>query len=203
MQLTEPELSKRTIKVLSKNFIVLTERVSKCGAGRIDLVLICKKSDAKFGIELKSTERKKGETVGEIVKQCIRYAKYEFMVEDGLVKNNSRFERLPIFLCPALSNNILAWVDSRVEINGVEHIVDRHDTSNKHHGINGMLGSFGVGELRTFKWNYNKTKRVTQYYSLIMSNSVIWTSKKDYNTGELTGLMANNYDKLILKINKL
>ncbi len=198
--MTEAELSKKSISIFSQNFDVLTERVSKCGLGRIDLVLICKHTRVKFGVELKSTERKRGEVVGDIVKQCMRYVKYEFMVEDGERKNDSKFEQLPIFLCPALSNNILAWVDSRKVIDGIEHIIDRHSTENPHHGINGMLGSFGVGEVRSFYWNNYKTGTKTKYYTFIMSNKDIWNAKPNYQTGKPKGLHQENYNKLLKKL---
>jgi len=191
----ECEVSELTKFVFDKYFNVLTERWSRCRNGRIDFVLQCKQSGALFGVELKSTENKKGEEIGEIVKQCIRYRDYEFMIEEGEYNTLAKFKKLPIFVCPAISNNIFAWVDERITIYDKEYIKDRHKTDHEHHGFNGFLGSFGIGEVRTFSFIEYKTQKTKKYFSMIISNRETWSSKK-YN-GIIKGLHQKNYEKLI------
>ena len=92
----EQQLSNQTLIVLRKHFAVETEVWDITGKSRIDAVVTCKDSGAVFGIEMKHSDKRRGEELGEIIKQCIRYSKTEFKTTNG-------YQRIPIFLAPAPS----------------------------------------------------------------------------------------------------
>ena len=193
----EKELSKKSQDVFSHYFDIQTEVKSKCRQGRIDLILTCKQSGAVFGVELKSTERKRGDEIGKIFEQCIRYSKYLFFI-DG------EWKRIPIFLCPALSVRVFVFAEGVVvDDEGNYCYYDRHKPYHKHHSFNGFLGNWRIGEVRTFDKDEITDKRVPQYFSLITNNKIIWTSRKNWKTKEPIGLHGQNYNYLINKIKEL
>ena len=118
--MTEKELSEKIVLALKKFFLVDTEVWSKDGKSRIDFVLICKKSGAILGLEIKKVERKKGDEIGKIIEQCYRYVRSEFLIKETA-------QKIPIFLAPPLSYNhfikravkpihrFLAWIGCKAQ----------------------------------------------------------------------------------------
>lgn len=152
---------------------------SDCKNGRIDLIATTPTGE-RFGIECKRADEKRGEKIGDFIKQAIRYSDYKF---NGV--------RIPIFLAPALSYNYFLMNQYTKDIDGELWHRDRHQPIHTHHSINGMLGSLGVGEIRK---GYN-------YFYFSFSNKIIWSSQKEYNSNKIVGLHPENYINLIKKIN--
>jgi hypothetical protein len=180
---TEQEFVDVLAYTFGKHFKVTLEVWSKCKNGRID-ILLTYKDKYYFGIECKQPNRKRGEEIGEFVKQAIRYSDYEFQVENGVYK------KIPIFICPALSYHYFILNDEVTELNGKKWHKDRHDSNFSHHSFNGFLGTFGIGEVRKSGQNY--------YFSV--SNSTIWKSNKIYGSQEIEGINEANYVKLAKKL---
>lgn len=184
---TEQEFVDVVAYTFSKHFKVNLEVWSKCKNGRID-ILLNYKDKYYFGVECKQPNSKRGEEIGEYVKQAIRYTKYEFEIEKGI------FKRVPIFICPALSYHYFILNDLTVEIEGKKFHKDRHDENFSHHSFNGFLGVFGVGEVRKSRNGY--------YFSV--SNSTIWKSDSLWidgkKTEQETGIIEVNYVKLEKKL---
>lgn len=174
---------------LSKHFTIESEVYDITHKSRIDMIVTCNKSNVAFGVEAKKTDRKTGVEIGELINQTIRYSKCLFPIS-GI------YRKIPIFVVPQLSYDIFNWKGSSRIIDGVEYIKDRHNREHDHHGMNGLLGGLGIGEIRTFK-GYDKVK---PYYEFKFSNKTIWSSKPDYNTKQARGLHVVNYNNLIKKI---
>jgi len=185
--MTEKELEQAIIKVLQPYFSIRQEVWSKDHKSRIDFVLTCKLSNAIFGLEIKKIEKKKGDEVGKIVEQCQRYTLCEFDI-------NGNYKRIPIFLAPPISYHFFICPEEMQTINGWEFFKDRHDKNHEHHSMNGFLGNFNVGELRTFYYNNKK------YFRFMMSNKIIWTCQPEWNSSNIRGLHKVNYDFLLNKI---
>lgn len=180
---SEKEFVEVVAYTFSKHFKVNLEVWSKCKNGRID-ILLNYQDKYYFGVECKQPNRKRGEEIGEYVKQAIRYTSYEFEVEKGI------FKKIPIFICPALSYHYFVLNNETLEIDGVKFHKDRHDENFSHHSFNGFLGVFGVGEVRKSKHGY--------YFSV--SNSIIWKSNKQWDNNEIEGINEVNYNKLAKKL---
>lgn len=161
----------------SKQFKVSNEVWSKDKTARIDIVLHLK-DDIYFGIECKCPDKKRGEDIGEYIKQAIRYSNLEFEVSKGIYK------KIPIFICPPLSYNYFIMKEETILHNGKEYHCDRHEALCSHNSVNGLLGAFGIGEVRKAWYGY--------YLSL--SNKIIYSSQKD------DGLRLKNY---LLTLKKL
>jgi hypothetical protein len=174
----ERQLSEQTLIVLRKHFAVKTEVTDITGKCRIDVIAVCRETQAVFGVEMKHSDKRRGEELGKIIQQCSRYANTLFPNHMG------RYVKVPIFLAPPLSYNILVMNEKSIIFEGQEYIKDRHKRTDTHHTINGMLGTFNVGELRNFEYKY----------AFMFSNKVIWDNRAK--------LHRSNYEQLIKKINE-
>lgn len=192
----EEKYKARILEKMLPYFDATPEVTSIDNKSRIDYLLKVKDQDAYFGLECKRFDKKKGEGVGEYIKQAYRYAKADFLI-------NGNATRVPIFIAPALSLNYLVMNEHEIitKHEGVNKTayIDRHQDFHTHHTVNGMLGAFGIGEVRK-KASDNK-KFQSFYFS--MSNSVIWSSAKKWQSQEIYGLHLENYQKLLKKINSL
>lgn len=181
----ECDVSKQTLCVLSKYFNIRTEVTDITRANRIDVIASCKETNTMFGIEFKHTDKKRGEDIGNLINQCIRYSKTKFY-------QSGDYLTIPIFIAPPLSYDILVMNEKSIIFEGQEYIKDRHDKSNNHHTVNGMLGAFNVGELRNFG----------RYFAFIFSNKIIWSNRKYWGMNNIEGLHEKNYNNLMKKLNE-
>lgn len=189
----ETELEKdfvtRLIAYLSKFMYVEQEVRSDCGKGRIDVMAECKLTATRFGIECKQHTKKRGEDIGEFIRQAMRYSKMTF-----------KGKPVPVFIAPPISNEYLALVEERVTIGGKEYILDRHQPIHEHHTVNGILGDFNVGEFRTFKHSQYP------YGAFMFSNKPIYSFKPKWDEvsrkygSDIQGLHKENYASLMQKI---
>lgn len=180
---SEDDLVNSLVHYLNNWFICRKEIWSDCGKGRIDVVAECRQTKAKFGIECKLNNKKRGEEIGEHIRQAIRYSQMKF---DGI--------QLPIFIAPQISSSYLAIVDERTTIKEIEWIKDRHQPHHEHHTANGLLGDFNVGELRTIKSK-------DPYRAFMFSNKVIYNMKPLWSDKtKIAGLHEQNYKQLLIKI---
>ncbi len=184
----ENEVKQKVISALLPFFNIRDEVWDMEHKSRIDLIVQCKKSAVNFGIELKRIDKKTGENIGQLIEQAIRYSKCKFNCGGNYVK-------IPIFVAPPISLHLLGLIDARQEIDCIDYFQDRHTERSEHHTINGMLGVFNVGEIRTIDHFPKK------YFIFSFSNHTIWSSKIEYGTSNYKGLHLENYSKLISKIN--
>lgn len=189
----EQQFVDKCVSHFSKHFTCQRERWSKCGNGRIDLILSTDNGEY-FGVEAKIPDRKRGEGLGEFVKQAIRYTNYEFEIRDKV------FKQIPIFICPAISYKYFILNEHEITIEGKKWHRDRHEETNDHHSVNGFLGAFNVGEIRNMGCND---------FALIFSNKIIYDTRlKSIYEGNVykgkvkAGIHSENYTKLINKISK-
>lgn len=192
---TEQEFVNQLTKSFNKHFKVSAEVFSKCKKGRIDLLLTMP-GNIHFGLECKRPDSKRGEQIGEYVKQAIRYTEYEFEVYPGI------FKRIPILICPPLSYKYFLINERSNEFTHIENVVfdgkpfckwhqDRHEEHYTHHSFNGYLGAFHIGEVR-------KHQDGTYFFSV--SNKTIFSSRKKWQSEEINGLHHENYIKLLKKL---
>lgn len=186
----ETEYSLRVQRELSKYFDLRLEVWDRCVKSRIDIIATCKKYKVDFGIEVKSTEYKTGKDIGELINQAKRYSTCEFPNYEGV------FTRIPIFVVPQLSYDVLHWHKESQTIDGIEYHTDRHHRQSDHHGINGMLGAMNIGEIKTF----NAEGKYKPWFEFKFSNKTIWSSKPEYNSNEARCLHLANYNDLMKKI---
>jgi hypothetical protein len=198
-ELTEQEFVDKIVLEFENTFIVKRECWSKCKKFRIDLILQIPNTEIFFGIEAKRPDKKRGEAIAKYILQANGYSKLEFDV----LKNGYKYCKIPIFICPALSYNYFVLNEHSEKMDrksnlfqqhnrDFSHLLwhqDRHSMFHKHHTFNGLLGGFGIGEVRR---NFDKSF----YFSL--SNKVIFTTEKDWHTKEVKGLHIENYNKLKL-----
>lgn len=163
---------------LQKYFTIEKEVWSDCRKGRIDLVLTTK-DGFKFGVECKRNDNKRGEEIGEFIKQALRYKEYLF---NGV--------KIPIFIAPPISYNYFIMNQYCKKIESDLWHKDRHDENHDHHTVNGFLGALGIGEIR----------KNSNYFYLSFSNKIIWSSQKGYKTGIEKGTHLENYSKLMAKL---
>lgn len=188
--MTEKEFSLKVVNKLSTYFDSTSEVWSECGKYRIDYVLTHKKTKKPFGIEFKRFERKRGEEIGEYILQAQRYSNTKFKTVNG-------YSKMPIMICPPLSYNYLICREGEPIIANNEYGVqaeyykDRHPKNFEHHTVNGILGAFGVGEIRT------ELVRGTQFLRFILSNRILWSESKVGLSYDLysDGLHIKNYEK--------
>ena len=181
---TEQDFVNKLIPTFSKHFKVTQEVWSKCKNGRIDLLLTLNDS-IYFGIECKSPNEKRGEKIGEYIKQAVRYSNYEFNVGGGIYK------KIPVLICPALSYNYLLMNEDVIQIGDKKYHKDRHEEYNSHHTVNGILGAFCIGEVR---------QSHSKKYIFSVSNKTIFTTHVKWNSKEIIGLHEENYSKLLKKL---
>jgi len=185
MKQEEKEFVDKLIKPLTNHFNIQQEVKSKCGKGRIDLVLQSKENDnIYFGVECKKPDKKRGEEMARFVKQAIRYTDYEFLTSKGI------YRKIPVVLCPPLSYNYFILNEYEQHINGELWHKDRHNATHEHHSFNGLLGQFNVGEIRN----------LDKYYIISFSNKIIFSTRKNWHTKQIEGIHEANYNKLITKI---
>lgn len=195
MKQEEAEFVEKLLPHLTPYFEVKREVWSKCKNGRIDLLLKLRGNDnVYFGCEAKIANRKRGEEMGEFVKQAIRYSGYEFEVEPNI------FKKIPITICPPLSYKYFVLNDEEKQIDGKVWHRDRHDEFNEHHSLNGFIGCWNIGELRK---GFNKAP----YWYFSFSNKPIF-STQIYNHYEdnvfigkkMKGLNDKWYPELMQKL---
>ncbi len=199
----EKDFANKVINKLQKYFFIQEEIYSKCGKYRIDFVLNDRKNDdVFFGVEFKDNDYKRGENIGSHILQSLRYSLSLFEIQTGL------FRRIPILICPPISYNYLMCPveESEVELKSkfhnqtVSHFHDRHTRYSDHHTINGLLGVFNLGEIRT---TYQKDKQKIRF---CFSNKIVWSDKLKwiegvgYSDDTITGLDYRYYDLLMKKI---
>ena len=147
-----------------------------------------------FGVEAKVPDKKRGEGLGEYVKQAIRYTGYEFEVKANV------FQKIPIFICPAISYKYFLLNEKEMDFEGEKWHKDRHKESNDHHTFNGFLGSFNVGEVRNMGG---------KDFALMFSNKIIYDTRMAWSEengkwvkSKKKGLHQDNYTNLIKKISQ-
>jgi len=177
------------IVYLSKYFTAEKEVHSDCDTGRIDIIFTCKQTGIRLGVECKIPARKKGQEIGEFIRQASYYSQLLF-----------KGQKLPIFIAPQLSNSYLAGIEERKVFDGISYIKDRHPLEHPHHTVNGILGEFAVGEIRKIEGNY-------VYLAFIFSNFIIFSTHKKWDSdlrrfsNDIHGLNRDNYDNLMKKLN--
>lgn len=190
--MTEKEFSNKIVNRLLKHFTVSAEVWSECGKYRIDFIITHRKTGSNFGLEFKRFDRKRGEEIGEFILQAQRYSMIKFKTPQG-------YGKVPVLICPPLSYNYLICRDGEPVIskdllgNDVEYYRDRHQKQHDHHTVNGILGAFGIGEVRS------ETRNSGQYLKFIMSNRLLWSESKVGANYDLynDGLHILNYEKSI------
>lgn len=181
---TEQDFVNKLIPTFSKHFKVKTEVWSKCKNGRIDLLLTLN-DIIHFGIECKAPNEKRGEKIGEYIKQAVRYSNYEFNISNGIYK------KIPVLICPPLSYNYLLMKNETIINNNCEFHSDRHKEFDNHHTVNGILGAFNIGEVR---------QSHSKKYIFSVSNKTIFSTHTKWNSNEIIGLHVENYVKLLKKL---
>lgn len=177
-ELTEAQFVDKLVLNFEKYFKVDREVWSECRNGRIDLILTTKEG-YRFGIECKRPDEKRGEEIGEFIKQSLRYSDYIF---NG--------NKIPIFIAPPISYSYFIMNEMCKEEDGVLWHKDRHKESDSHHTCNGLLGALGIGEMR----------KSQNYFYFAFSNKTIWTSQREWNTTTPKGIHEENYNKLLKKL---
>lgn len=177
---TEKDFVKRIKAIFENHFNLFDEITSVCNKKRIDLVLQHKKyNHVFFGIECKRFDRKTGNEIGKIVKQASDYASRQFKVCSKIIS-------MPILLCPSLSVNYFVLPTEKILYKNKLYYKDRHDPTDKHHTMNGFLGAFGVGEVRSLNDNY--------YFSF--NNFILFESNPTQHlTRTHHGIHFANYNK--------
>jgi len=181
----EKEFVEKLISTFEIHFNVTNEVWSKCKTKRIDLVLTHKiHKDISFGIECKLPDKKKGEKIGQYLKQAISYTNLQWY-------NGKQFKQMPILLCPPLSYKYFVLNETEQIINNEVWIKDRHQPNHNHHSFNGFLGAFNVGEVR---------KKNNRYY-FVMSNKFLYQTYTDYYNNIIDSIHFDNYNHILNKIN--
>jgi len=174
----EDTLVNMFVDYFSKWFEISREVWDDTGKHRIDLILTEKNNKGRvwFGVECKKPGRKRGENIAKILNQCFIYSNATWSGQ-----------KIPIFLCPALSINQLAGIRESKIFENEHWTKDVHQPDHEHHTINGILGSFKIGEVR-------KIKAKEPYYIFSFSNKIIFST--------LNGVHFPNYNFLKQKINR-
>lgn len=188
---SEDQFTQRMVDYLEKYFDVQHQVYSKCRKGKIDLIITHKNSDYHFGVELKRDDSKKGEEIGEYVKQAIRYSNYEFEISEGV------YQKIPICICPPLSYRYFL-MNNEEKVTGFDRWhKDRHTENFIHHSFNGFLGAFGIGEIRAFDSSHQKYLYISHSNQSVWSgyDNIVSNSRYDYWTGKVDKLKI---DQIIL-----
>lgn len=183
----ESELVNKFVSHFQNWFIVEREVWDDSRKGRIDLILTCKQTKVRFGIECKKPDLKRGSGAGKIVMQAVWYSLMKF-----------KGARIPIFIVPELSKTHFVAPIERINLGGGHHIyMDRHhlDTHN-HHTFNGFIGEFNIGEVRKIE-SYS----IFHYVFMFLNQEIYSTTKRHFDSDGIIGLHQVNYDKLLVKIN--
>jgi hypothetical protein len=146
------------LKSLSKWFYYETEVWSISGKSRIDVVLKCKKTNAIFGVEVKSDKRKRGHDWAQFLMQAKRYSDEKFVT--SFAPNPIS---LLVFITPAMgyyyknvfveSKQLLPFTPEGENIaRDYQFFASRHGTEG-HCNVNTFIGeAFNVGEIRRFEF---------------------------------------------------
>lgn len=184
--MNESELVESVVKYFSRWFDIRAEVWDDLKVGRIDLVMEDRVTGALFGVECKHPEERRGKEIGDIVSQCTQYSRLNF---NG--------KRIPVFLCPALSQNKFCYADDRKLINGEEWVKDKHDTQHIHHSFNSFLKNFNFGEIRKKLDHLDKP-----YYEFMYNNQRIYSTRKLWQSDDIQGLEKENYAMMLRNINQ-
>jgi len=181
----EKEFVEKLIPTFKIHFNVATEVWSECKTKRIDLVLTHKQNkNISFGIECKIPDKKRGDKIGQYLKQAIGYSKLKWF-------NGKEYKKIPILLCPPLSYKYFILNEEEKIINNEIWIKDRHSKNCKHHSFNGFLGALNIGEVR----------KNDQGYYFVMSNKILFDNYGMYNiTRENKGVHIDNYNYITNRI---
>jgi hypothetical protein len=181
---SEKIFKKKVVNYMSQYFDIYEEVPSLDGTGRIDLVLVNKDNrDVVFGMELKKYDKKRGHDIGEWLLQAIRYSLSEFIV-DGVKKS------IPIVLAHGLSYDYIGVKDDVKVVNKRHYYADRHNGDHTHHTFNGIIGVFGLGELRHLKGSTYGFK--IDHFIISFSNKEVWNNRNGCNN-----VKVNNYLPLL------
>ena len=181
--MSEKELTEKTAEVLSKFFDVAIDKIyCDCRKCRFDMVLTCKKTQAKFIIEMKKNERKRGNPLAEHIDQAMRYRLHKI---DG--------KCYPVLVAPGYSYKSIRAVKS-LHPDDKRYSIDIHTDEHHHHTFNGFLGHFGVGEIRRRRF------KPTDYYMFIFNNYELYSCNS--NKYGSTGLHEKNYINIFNRLNQ-
>lgn len=144
IQLPEAELERRLAARFAPYFHTKRQVWSVDGTCRIDLIIQHKQKPwLVAGIEVKSTQRKKGVDLADF---CLQAQRYTFCTWKGYEK----YGEIPIFIYPELSSVYLEYLDPSAGR-------PTHDRNHSHHNVNSFLGrAFSIGEVRTINHNGEK-----------------------------------------------
>lgn len=192
MNTTEPEskvaeqqLVDKVVAHFSPWFQISREVYDDKKIGRIDLIFQDHHTGTIFGVECKSPGNKKGTNIGDIILQAVQYSRLQFWGK-----------KIPIFLVPSITHNQLGCIYQTKVIDGETWFKDKHNLSHRHHTVNGLLGSWNIGEVRKI----HEPGQV--FYDFTFSNQVIYSTKKLYKSDDIHGLHKENYTELLRKINQ-
>lgn len=144
---------------------------------RIDYILKCKESGALFGLEVKSDLFKRGQTLGEFVKQA-----HEYSTMHWRSKFTNTATKVIVFIAPAISNSVKqvdpcsrvilkpSWYRGEANYNLTgEYYQVTHKAEDKHSNVHSMLSTLGgFGEVRKFEGKIH----------FMFNNKVIWKNNK-------------------------
>lgn len=186
----EGDIVERTLPFLKPYFNVYREVTSVDGHSRIDLVLVHKLvKELISGVEAKRIDDKRGQSIGEHILQAFRYILSDFIIDGKKVT-------IPVALLPPLSYNYLIMKDNVLVDGDVEYFSDRHDLTSEHHTVNGILGAFGVGELRKrFEPRLDSYREQLGFW---FQNREIWQNKHGC---QIDYVHLINYSRALKKIN--
>lgn len=188
----EDHILDKTLPHFAKYFNIRREVWSVDGKSRIDVVLIHKTTpELIIGVEAKKADYKRGDNIGEHILQAFRYTLSDFLLDGNR-------QKIPVALLPPLSYNYLIMKDAVIVENGVEYFADRHDLTSEHHTVNGMLGAFGIGEVRRRNEpvaNFHRTQ-----LGIYFQNREIWQDRRGRKTDYVHMI---NYSRAIKKIDEV
>jgi hypothetical protein len=167
-------------KVLIKYFD-LDEEVKSINGKRIDYILKCKKTNAIFGLEVKSEMHKRGIDVANYLDQAKCYAS-----EFWKTKFTDKPINVLIFITPAISSLFMQVDKSYKPIihKGHEYYKSFHPKLFKHSNINSWISkSYNIGEVRIHREYGNS-------FAFIFMNKIIWETS---DFGTIFNIDTNNF----------
>jgi len=185
----EADFAKKVIDRLMPHFDCKAEQWSEDGKSRIDFIVTDKVYGKPFGLEFKDFNHKRGVNLGDHLLQSMRYACSKFKV-------NGKYQHIPVLICPPISYNFLMCPVPESMILSTsafgdgdrEFFHDRHRKDHEHHTVNGMIGSLGVGEIRT------QAVKEHRYMRFVFSNKALWEERPYHNSKKPIGLNLKNYE---------
>ena len=180
--MTEKELTLKFADYVSDFFDASVDKTRcDCNSCRFDIILTCRTTKAKFIVEMKKAGRKRGSPMGQHINQAARYRLHKI---DGIC--------YPVLVAPGYSYDQIRAV---LGIHPVDkkYSIDIHSDDDIHHSFNGLLGQFGVGEIR--KRNFSPEP----YYHFIFNNLELYSCNR--NKHGATGLNHVNYQYILNRLN--